>query len=157
MITFLSFCLFIFLSLSFCLFVFLSFNLSRGAGKGRKGVVAAGAARAKENNSKRGRISVDDKDKGEDTRERRMGEPTGVSRVNTRGTPQEWSQTSSHDVPWPHVSAPWPWECGNDRLSRHQTPGGGKEPVTEPANRGELWPFTAGNHVAHSSGTHWWQ
>ena len=34
-----------------------------------------------------------------------MGDHTGVSRVNTRGTPQEWSEMSFHDVPWLHVSA----------------------------------------------------
>ena len=68
-------------------------------------IVVAGTVRAKESNGKRDGIFDDDKDKGEETRERRMGEPTGVSRVNTRGAPQEWSETPSHDVPWPHVSA----------------------------------------------------
>ena len=37
-----------------------------------------------------------------------MGWPTRVSRANTGGTSQEWTgggETSSHDVPWPHVSA----------------------------------------------------
>ena len=48
--------------------------------------------RAKGRSGKRDGIFVDDidnNDKGKDTRERRMGEPTGVSRVNTRDMPKE--------------------------------------------------------------------
>ena len=91
-------------------------------------IVVAGAVRAKESKGKRDGIFVDNKDKGEDTRERRMGEPAGVSRVNTRGTPQEWSQTSSHDVPCPHVSASHGLENVAAMICNHAKPWWGKKP-----------------------------
>ena len=89
---------------------------------------AAGTVRAKESNGKRDGICVDDTDKGGKTRDMRLGKPTWVSRVNTRGMPQEWSQTWSHDVPWPHVRA----SHGLDNVAaigRHNTkPRWGKKP-----------------------------
>ena len=44
-------------------------------------------------------ICVNDKDKGAKTQARRMGEPTGVSRVNTGGTSQEWTGRGRDVVP----------------------------------------------------------
>ena len=51
-------------------------------------IVVAGAVRAKGRNDIRGNIFVDSNDKGKDNRARRMGCPTGVSRVNTRDMPK---------------------------------------------------------------------
>ena len=114
-------------------------------------IVVAGAVRAKEINGKRDGVFVDAKDKGEDTRERRLGEPAGVSRVNTHGTPQEWSQTSSHDVPWPHVSASHGLE-NVATIGRHNSNPGGRRSRDRAG-----WPFTGGNNAAHSFEKHRWQ
>ena len=55
-------------------------------------MVVVGAVRASRSNGNGDGIFVDDIDnnyKGKDARERRMGEPTGVSRVNTRDVPRK--------------------------------------------------------------------